>query len=340
MHSSVLIPAVRRVLSGALLLCTALAAIAADNFSGRWALTLPDGEAGWLEIHPEKGWYDGSILWGSGSVLPLSSVVISDGTLTVTRTRDVVRKDKAGAVVRTQQFTEMITAQVQGDALKLVRVAPHTSGAGFERAEFAGQRIPALPPAPDLKKVHYGEPIVLFDGKSRAGWRLVDPAVADGWSVQDGILVSRPVRTEADPHKRYGNLRTEREFEDFNLKLEVNVPKESNSGVFLRGIYEVQVFDSYGKPLDSHNMGAVYSRITPSVAAEKPPGTWQTFDITLLDRHVTVVLNGTTIIDNQPLAGCTGGALWSDESRPGPIFLQGDHGPVDYRNIVLRPILK
>ena len=87
-------------------------------------------------------------------------------------------------------------------------------------------------------------------------------------------------------------------------------------------------------------MGGVYSRITPSVAAEKPAGQWQTMDITLLDRHVTVILNGKTIIDNEPLLGCTGGALWSDEFKPGPIYLQGDHTGVNYRNIVLKPILK
>jgi hypothetical protein len=100
------------------------------------------------------------------------------------------------------------------------------------------------------------------------------------------------------------------------------------------------VSDSYGRPLDSHNMGGVYSRIAPRVAAEKPAGQWQTFDITLLDRHVTVKLNGRTLIDNEPLLGCTGGALWSDEFKPGPIYLQGDHTGVSYRNIVLTPIVK
>ena len=114
----------------------------------------------------------------------------------------------------------------------------------------------------------------------------------------------------------------------------------SNSGVYLRGVYEVQVLESFGKPLDSHNMGAVYSRITPSVAAERKIGEWQALDITLVDRHVTVILNGRTIIDNQPLLGCTGGALTSDESRPGPLYLQGDHSDIDYRNIVLRPVVR
>src|SRR5205823_14176270 len=98
--------------------------------------------------------------------------------------------------------------------------------------------------------------------------------------------------------------------------------------------------DTYGRKLDPHNMGAVYSRITPTSSAEKAPGEWQTLDITLVKRHATVILNGTKIIDNQPVLGCTGGALWSDESRPGPIYLQGDHTGIEYRNIVLRPVVK
>jgi hypothetical protein len=145
---------------------------------------------------------------------------------------------------------------------------------------------------------------------------------------------------EPGKHISYSNIRTETEFEDFNLTLEVRVPEGGNSGVYLRGIYEVQVSDTYGRELDPHNMGAVYSRITPTVAAEKPAGEWQTLDMTLVDRHVTVVLNGKKTIDNQPLLGCTGGALWSDEFRPGPIYLQGDHTSVDYRNIVIRPVVR
>ncbi|MFC1738052.1 DUF1080 domain-containing protein [Planctomycetota bacterium] len=155
-----------------------------------------------------------------------------------------------------------------------------------------------------------------------------------------GFLVNRPIQQKGKEHVSYGNLRTVAEFEDFNLKLEVNVPENGNSGVYLRGIYEVQVGDSYGKELNSHNMGAIYSRITPRVNAEKPAERWQTMDITLLNRHVTVKLNDKIIIDNEPLLGCTGGAMWSDEFRPGPIYLQGDHTAISYRNIVLTPIIK
>ena len=159
------------------------------------------------------------------------------------------------------------------------------------------------------------------------------------WKVVDGILSNQPVQ-EPGKHKSYANIRTEREFEDFNIRLEFRVPPDGNSGVYLRGIYEVQVANSFGKRNDPHNCGALYSRIMPSENVSKPPGEWQTFDITLVDRHLTVIHNGKNVIDNQPVLGCTGGALWSDEFRPGPIYLQGDHTSVDYRSIILRPVVK
>lgn len=308
-----------------------------DEFLGRWALTIPGGGAGWLEIRKEKGWYDGSILWGGGSVVPVSSVFFVEDRLNVTRTRDVRRRDAGGKVIRTQQFTDLLSASVSGNTLELVVHSPREDGEGVVRSEFSGKRIPDLPPAPDLAKVRFGEPIQLLNGKDLTGWRLVEPSAANGWSVQNGVLVNKPDKGSG---KHYGNLRTDREFEDFNLKLEAKVPSKGNSGIYLRGIYEVQVADSYGQAADSHGMGGVYSRITPTTNAAKAPGEWQTLDITLVDRHVTVVLNGTRIIDNKPLMGCTGGALWSDEFRPGPLYLQGDHEAVEYRNIVLRPVVK
>ena len=201
-------------------------------------------------------------------------------------------------------------------------------------------KLPPPPPAPDLANLKFGTPVNLFNGKDLTGWRLINEKQKNGFSVSDGILSNNPVQTEGAQHISYGNIRTDQEFEDFNLKLEVNVPEGSNSGVYLRGMYEIQVIDSYKKELDSHYMGALYSRIKPTVNAEKPAGTWQTMDITLCDRHVTVILNGVKIIDNQPVYGPTGGAMKSDVFTPGPIYLQGDHGTVQYRNIVLTPIIK
>ena len=314
--------------------------LAADNpFLGGWELTIPGGAAGWLGVEDVNGGLKASLLWGGGSVVPLEGAKIEQGRLVLTRKHSSQRKDASGKNIN-RVTIETITATVDGDVLKLTSVMPRENGQGEARSEFTGRREPAMPPAPDLSQVKFGEPIQLFNGKDLTGWRLTDPNAISGWSAKDGLLVNVAAQEEGKPHKNYGNLRTDREFEDFDLKLEVRVAKGENSGVYLRGIYEVQVADTYGRPLDPHNMGAIYSRIKPTVSAEKPPGEWQTMDITLVDRHATVILNGQKIIDNQPILGCTGGALWSDVTRPGPIYLQGDHTGIEYRNIVLRPVVK
>ena len=315
-------------------------AVAADNpFLGGWELTIPGGAAGWLGVEEVGGQLHASLLWGGGSVVPLDSAKMAMGKLMLTRKQTSQRKDASGKTVKAVS-TETILASVQGDTLALTSIKPRDNGQGEDRAEYSGRREPPMPPAPDLALVKYGEPVQLFNGKDLTGWRLTDPNAISGWSAKDGLLVNEAVQEEGKPHKNYGNLRTDQVFEDFNLTLEVLVAKGENSGVYIRGIYEVQVADTYGRPLDPHNMGAVYSRIKPTESAEKPAGEWQTMDITFIDRHVTVVLNGKRIIDNQPIAGCTGGALWSDVMRPGPIYLQGDHTGIVYRNIVLKPVVK
>jgi hypothetical protein len=304
----------------------------ADNpFVGRWALTIPGGAAGWLGIEEKDGALQGSILWGGGSVVPVQGVKVDGDKLTVTR----ITKSKNKTTNTEDTVTETITATLAGDDLKLTTVKAKSDGKEFGKADFTGKRIPPVPPAPDLSKVKFGAPISLFNGKDLTGWELVNPKSENGWSVVDGVLMNR-----VEPGKHFGNLRTIAEFEDFNFTCETRTQKDSNSGIYLRGIYEIQVAETYGRPVDPHNMGALYSRITPTVAAEKPIGEWQTFDITLVDRHVTVILNGQKIIDNQPVLGCTGGALTSDELKPGPIYLQGDHTSIDYRNIVIRPVVK
>ena len=304
---------------------------AADNpFIGRWALTLPNGGAGWLGVESKDGALSSSVLWGGGSVLPTASTKTEGDTLIVTREQ----KNKEGKLTA----VETITAKAEGEVLKLTSSKKNAEGKDIGKVEeFNGKRIADVPAAPDLSKVKFGEPVQLLNGKDLTGWRLLKEGVDNGWSVVDGVLQNR-VTKEKDKH--FGNLRTDAEFEDFNLKTEVRTQEGSNSGIYLRGIYEVQVMESFGQPLDSHHMGALYSRITPSVAAEKPVGEWQTLDITLVDRHLTVILNGKTIIDNAPVLGCTGGAMSSDEFKPGPIYLQGDHTNVDYRNMVLRPVVK
>ena len=317
--------------------CAAFGADAINPFIGNWALTIPGGGAGWMGVTQQDGYLDASVLWGGGSVTPCESVYMDGSNIVVTRAHEVERKDKAGKVLRKQIFTDTITATVSGNDLKATVTRPDANGGPVVKQEFSGKRIPPVPAAPNLASLKFGKPIELFNGKNLDGWELTDPKATSAWSAKDGLLVNAPVKEEG---KHFGNLRTKATFEDFNLKLETKVDPKGNSGVYLRGIYEVQVEDSYGQPVDSHHMGGIYSRITPTVAAEKPAGEWQTLDITLADRHVTVKLNGKLIIDNQPLLGCTGGALWSDEFKPGPIYLQGDHTGITYRNIVLTPIVK
>jgi len=324
-------------LCGAMLIAARLAGAAESSnpFLGHWALTIPGGAAGWLGVTESQGNLSASVLWGGGSVLPVAEARLAGDTLVLIRRSGGGRGNTPGVIT-----TETITAKIGGDHLRLTTVKSRPNQPEFDKAEFTGKRTPPPPPPPDLSKVKLGAPIKLFNGQNLDGWKLTNPRAANGWSVKDGVVSNNPVQEQGQPRKSYGNLRTEQEFEDFNLTLEVNVAPRGNSGIYLRGIYEIQVADTFGRPVDSHNMGAIYSRITPSEAAEKPAGEWQTMDVTLVDRHVTVVLNGKKIIDNKPILGCTGGALWSDPFKPGPIYLQGDHTVASFRNMTLRPVVK
>ncbi len=305
------------------------------DFYGMWTIDIDGGSVGWLNVNEDKGFLDAELLWQGGSVLPVADVYfVDDKTLVVTRTREVKKSED-----RTLLSTQTYTFERKGDKLEGVSSEPNRDGMGVSTVKFKGWRLPPVPSAPDLSKVKYGTPIQLFNGKDLTGWKLINPKQANGFKVVDGVLVNDPVNPEGQ-RVNFGNLRTEKEFEDFKLTLEVNVPEHSNSGVYLRGMYEIQVVDSYGAELDSHNMGGLYSRVKPTVSAEKKGGEWQTMEMILCDRHVTVILNGTKIIDNQPAYGPTGGAMQADVFKPGPIYLQGDHGKVSYRNIVLTPIIK
>lgn len=192
--------------------------------------------------------------------------------------------------------------------------------------------------------VNYGAlPLTrLFNGKDLTGWKLRHPDGKQSWSVVDGVL------TNSD---RGTDLVTEEKFTDFELHVEVRVPKGGNSGVYLQGRYEIQVGDTAGATeLTNSMMGAVYSKIAPRINAAKPAGEWQALDIhfmqavrdkdgTIVMRPaVTVILNDELIIDNGEIDGPTGGALDSDEGTPGPIMLQGDHTAVEYRNIIIRKL--
>jgi hypothetical protein len=171
----------------------------------------------------------------------------------------------------------------------------------------------------------------LFNGKDVSGWLGQDPGRPLGWSVKDGILMNQG--------KGANNIYSTQKFNDFQLEVEFNVDPKSNSGVYLRGRYEIQVLDGFGRPLDIHSQGALYGFIVPAVNADKPAGEWQTYEITLIANRVTVILNGAKIIDNGEVPGITGGALDANEKGPGPIMLQGDHGRVQFRKVRITPLI-
>ena len=209
--------------------------------------------------------------------------------------------------------------------------------------EFRNIFIRELPEedVPDPRTAVRGDRIdLLADGLD--GWKATDAKLTMGWSFKDGVL-SNYVTDNPEKMKRGGSggthLQTKREdFYDFDLSYDVLIGKECNSGVYLRGRYEIQANDSYGRKCDCHNMAALYDLITPCVAAEKPAGEWQHVDLTLYKRHLTVCLNGVKIIDNQPIAGVTPGAIDGNEFVPGPVLLQGDHSNVSFKNMYLTPI--
>lgn len=184
--------------------------------------------------------------------------------------------------------------------------------------------------APDLKRTAvpvWGKPIELFNGKDLTGWTA---SGTNQWLVKDGILTSP---------KAGSNLITTQKFDDFKLHVEFRYGKGGNSGVYLRGRYEVQIEDSNK---DAHPnsvlFGGLYGFLTANEMATLGADEWQTFDITLVGRMLTVVANGKTIISRQEIPGITGGALDSNEGEPGPIYLQGDHMPIEFRKIILTPV--
>lgn len=203
-------------------------------------------------------------------------------------------------------------AKIKGDMLEGA-----AKKAGGEELAFTGER-----------ERKWGKPIELFNGENLDGWTVMSNLKPNKWTVVDGIMSN--TRSGA-------NIVCGRKFQDFKLHVEFKIPAHSNSGVYLRGRYEIQVEDTYGKQAGPNICGSLYGRIAPSVNASAKADEWQTFDVTLIDCYVSLVHNGQKTVDNQELIGITGGAIDSDEAAPGPIYLQGDHGAVCYRKITIIP---
>jgi hypothetical protein len=186
--------------------------------------------------------------------------------------------------------------------------------------------VPA-PALSDKPPAAWASPEPLFNGHSLSGWEPDNPT-ANHWIAENGELQNLQAGA---------NLRTKRTFGDFKLHIECNCPRGANSGVYLRGRYEVQVeYEPPGKNDPFHSMGSIYGFIPPATEVDPRPGQWEGYDVTLIGRNVTVVRDGVLIIDNATIPGITGGALDSREGEPGPLYLQGDHtGGLKYRNITI-----
>lgn len=282
-------------------------------FLGRWDLTLkaPDREyPSWLELREDHGVLQAEMVGRWGNARPLPKVAIVNGKLTF-----VSPKEEEGS-----QTDLVFQGTLQGN-----RLTGTLNGPDGKTWEWVGER------APSLQRNHpptWGKPMALFNGKDLSGWRM-QPHSEKVWKVEDGALISPGNGPE---------LINDSKFEDFKLHVEFNCGPTANSGVYLRGRYEVQIeTDSIEEP-PSHHMGAIYGFLAPQPEQPRRPDVWQTYDITLVGRRVTVVQNGQTIIDNQEIPGITGGALDSHEGLPGPIYLQGsEKGHVAFRSVVITP---
>ncbi len=298
------------LLLGLAVLSSSAAAQAGAPVIGRWDLTVQGGNGpypSWVEVSLSGNrTLVGRFVGGGGSARPIAKVTYANNSM---RFAIPPQWDAATADMTFE-------GTLADDKLTGTIVTP----AG-ERHAFTGTRAPALrrtaPP-------QWGAPVTLFNGKDLTGWTPFGGT--NNWTVVNSVL------SNAKPG---ANLMTNAKYTDFKLHIEFRYPKNGNSGVYLRGRHEVQVEDNSEPELNSTQIGGVYGFLVPNENATKGPGQWNSYDITLVGRRVTVVLNGKTVIADQIIPGITGGAMDSDEGAPGPLYLQGDHTTVEYRNIII-----
>jgi hypothetical protein len=286
----------------------------AQPYLGRWDLTLktPQRESpSWLELTQEDGQLKARMVSRWGHARPLPKVELSNGTLTfVSPKEEEDRKDDM-----------VFTGKLSGKML-----VGTTTGPDGTPWQWTGEKAPSLERKSEPK---WSKPMQLFNGKDLTGWRMSDPKSTVLWKVENGTLVSPGHGPE---------IITDAKFEDFKLHVEFNCAPGSNSGVYLRGRYELQIEDDPEPEGPTMRTGGIYGFLAPSPEQPRKPGVWQSYDITLVGRTVTVMQNGQLIIDKQEIPGITGGALDSHEGLPGPIYLQGSEaGHVAFRNITLTP---
>ncbi|MEL6106814.1 MAG: DUF1080 domain-containing protein [Planctomycetota bacterium] len=330
--------------------CVACECDARDpNLEGTWAFSLPDGNPVWLRVSAQanasgkEARPDVRFLWSVGSARAVGDAAWVDGQLEFSR-KNVRWKPFGGKATRyvvggfRVRFDSVDRARLKFQLTEAVE-GPLPKQPQLETLILDGDRIPPPPKKPDLTRARFGDTIKLFNGENLDGWRLARDNQMNGWRAEQGVLVNETPKTDFSGYGEYGNLVTEREFRDFRLTLEYNVPKGGNSGIYLRGMYEAQVVDRDSKMQGIAGPGAIFGRIAPSRNAGREGGQWNRYVLTLVERHLTVELNGEVVIDNRLVDGCTGGGMRSNDSLPGPILLQGDHTSVRYRKLELEPFL-
>ncbi len=303
-----------------LFVCLGVTAMAQENpFLGRWDIT-GVGQHGnyvyWLEVRMEDGKLAGSFLNRSGSVLPLAEVKIENNELVFSPTLPRAGMPKPVHRAKVEE----------GRLLGMMAV-------GDQEVAWIGARPPEWAKWGEFnanKKYRLGSPVALFDGKTMELWDVQHKDRESGWTVADGAMTNAP---------KANNLVTRHRFQDFKIQCEYKLEEKSNSGIYLRGRYELQVLDDHGKEASDHGHMSLYSRVKPLLNASLPPGQWQTMEAVIVGNRLTVTLNGKKVHDNLAIDGITGGALDSNEGEPGPIMIQGDHGKVSFRKIVVTPIL-
>ena len=285
----------------------------ADPVLGRWDITVagPDGPyPSWLDVTLRTEWDLKARLVGQfGSARYAMHASYEEGELKIALPPQYESGDK----------NLVFTGALDDEAL----VGKVTMADG-STLDWRGVRAPSLDRGDTTV---WGDPVALI-GEDLVGWRPRDDRYPGCWSVSDEILQATPPCVD---------IISEATFDDFRLQLEFRYPPGSNSGVYLRGRYEVQIQDDLGKALDPLRFGGIYGFKAPRVDAARQPNEWQTYDIVLVGRRVTVTLNGTEVISDFEIPGITGGALDSNQGSSGPLMLQGDHGPIEYRNVVITP---
>ena len=307
-----------------LLALSALPVSGADkDFNGRWNIEVPKEarkRVWWLEVSGAgtstvKGRFVGA---PGGDMNDIGEIGVTNGELRFAFQKPYGRK---GGVNQKGVYTaKLANGELRGKFT--------IEGNAAAELEFIGHRAPVLKDSGNGKWKE-GKPVNLFNGKDLSGWKAMIPGQELGWTVKEGIMVNQAGTN---------NLVSEQKFWNFKLHAEFRIGKGSNGGFGLRGRYEVQIVDDFGKEPDTHGSGALYSRIKPAKNASKAPGEWNAYDVTLIGRQVTVVVNGETVINKGQVEGLTAMAHDWNEAVAGAISVQGDHGQVEIRQLTITPL--